>query len=128
MKDKIVVTGNPVDGFHYYGPFSDDEVDVGYFDFEADWWVAKVSPLPDLSNKVHETILVAFETVCEEDHYNQKLLIEALKSLQNIYSSLIESFWIAEDFRMDGSDNQSAVFIPSGMSQLDAVRKLNDDD
>lgn len=36
---------------------------------------------------------------------------------------VIDSWWIAEDDRIDGSDNDSAVFVPMG-SQQAAVRSL----
>lgn len=42
---KIIVTGNPVDGFEFYGPFAvlDDDT---CNEFEGDWWVARLWPLP----------------------------------------------------------------------------------
>ena len=37
---------------------------------------------------------------------------------------LIESWWVAEDERHDGSDNESAVFVPAGITQHEAERRL----
>lgn len=44
---KIIITGNPVDGFRYIGPFADDEMSsavFNYFSDDADWWVANIEP------------------------------------------------------------------------------------
>jgi hypothetical protein len=46
----IIVTGNPVDGFKFFGPFSDREAAVQDWNdlSEGDWWVATVErPDPD---------------------------------------------------------------------------------
>lgn len=49
MKSKImsfiVITGNPVDGFQYYGRFSDEPTAIDWADenlSEEDWWVAEL--------------------------------------------------------------------------------------
>lgn len=40
--------------------------------------------------------------------------------------AVIEDWWIAEDERYDGSDNESAVFVPEGMDQTHARMLLDD--
>jgi hypothetical protein len=49
----IVVSGNPVDGVTFFGPFSDAEVAddwaVDYLNNTGgDWWVSSVKPTHDL--------------------------------------------------------------------------------
>lgn len=41
----IVITGNPVDGFQYYGRFSDEPAAIDWADenlSEEDWWIAEL--------------------------------------------------------------------------------------
>ena len=40
----IVITGNPVDGFIFYGPFksSEDAIDYGENDVFGEWWIAEI--------------------------------------------------------------------------------------
>lgn len=40
----ILITGNPVDGFQYHGPFdsTEDAADWASRTQDADWWVAPV--------------------------------------------------------------------------------------
>jgi hypothetical protein len=47
----IIVTGNPVNGFGYIGPFVDRDDAVRYSDclMDLDWWVAEVNP-PELES------------------------------------------------------------------------------
>lgn len=77
-------------------------------------------------------ILVAVQVSCgtEDNSRTQAMaqVMEALKEVgplgpNNIYG--IESWWIAEDDRIDGSDCDSAVFVnPGGQNQ--ASRVLHD--
>lgn len=45
----IVIVGNPVDGFSYYGPFEDRETAIKYaernFRNSGDWWVHDLMPI-----------------------------------------------------------------------------------
>lgn len=44
---KIVVQGNPVDGFNFVGPFDDDDEAIQAAENEGgDWWVADLEPIP----------------------------------------------------------------------------------
>lgn len=36
----------------------------------------------------------------------------------------VTEWWIAEDYRLDGSDNEAAIFIPLNMTQGEARRRL----
>jgi hypothetical protein len=44
MRQYIIITGNPVQGFSYVGPFNDnnDAVEAAIDILEADWWVAEL--------------------------------------------------------------------------------------
>jgi hypothetical protein len=46
--NKIIITGNPVDGFNYYGPFDEEELTLAYDSFDGDWWVASLKKLDDV--------------------------------------------------------------------------------
>jgi hypothetical protein len=42
---KVLIHGNPVDGFHYVGPLGDVDVAIVLAEtthIEADWWVAEL--------------------------------------------------------------------------------------
>lgn len=39
--------------------------------------------------------------------------------------SPIQEWWVAEDQRFDGSDNDAAVFVPNGMTQFEAYTLLD---
>lgn len=44
----IIVTGNPIEGFQYWGPFDEFTDAISYqFEGEGDWWVAGIMPIPD---------------------------------------------------------------------------------
>lgn len=40
----VVISGNPVDGFAYYGPFEDSQTAIASAETitEADWWIAEL--------------------------------------------------------------------------------------
>lgn len=40
----ILISGNPVDGFSYYGPFLSSESAINFGDriFDGDWWIVAV--------------------------------------------------------------------------------------
>lgn len=76
------------------------------------------------------TILVAFVVHGKDRAEAQReLMLRLPDPVDDIYSpvvkphEVIDSWWIAEDDRIDGSDNDSAVFVPMG-SQQSAVRSL----
>ncbi len=58
-------------------------------------------------------IMVAFEVEGTDWEDAQRNLMAALP--RPWYTRGIECWWIAEDVRYDGSDNDSAVFVPVGM-------------
>ena len=43
----IFITGNPVDGFEYNGPFEcyDDAFKYGEENGDSDWWIAPLAPI-----------------------------------------------------------------------------------
>lgn len=76
------------------------------------------------------TILVAFCVNAETRAEAQReLMLRLPDPVSDKYwpsvgpHEVIDSWWIAEDDRIDGSDNNSAVFVPMG-SQAAAVRSL----
>lgn len=67
-------------------------------------------------------ILVAF-TIAAADRVNAHAYLEAELSRIPLghnphVDAHVESWWVAEDDRQDGSDNDSAVFVPMGMQHL----------
>lgn len=48
----LIVTGNPVDGFFYYGPFADEDTTIEWANREqdgCDWWPTKLHAPEDSS-------------------------------------------------------------------------------
>lgn len=60
------------------------------------------------------TILVAFTVHAPDWLAAQEQLMRQLPNPNHPGVDGIDSWWIAEDVRMDGSDNDSAVFVPLG--------------
>lgn len=51
MDKWIAITGNPVDGFSYYGPFENHEGAITFAEksnFDGDWWIALLHNKPIL--------------------------------------------------------------------------------
>lgn len=72
-------------------------------------------------------VLVAFTVNATDRESAQRALMRLLPrpgSGSFVGPAVIDSWWIAEDDRIDGSDNDSAVFVPMG-SQQAAVRSLS---
>lgn len=67
-------------------------------------------------------ILVAIQVDAEDEAIAQAVVMPHLRAMLT-NSALINAWWIAEDQRLDGSDNDSAVFV-SGVSQVEAARLL----
>ena len=66
-------------------------------------------------------ILIAFSIRASTRHSAEDKLydnLDLIRDLNNI------SYWTAEDERYDNSDNESAVFIPRTMSQVEANKLL----
>jgi len=55
-------------------------------------------------------ILVAFSVEAPSRTEAQEMLLPALPRP----GAIVTSWWVAEDDRIDGSDNDSAVFVPPG--------------
>jgi len=64
-----------------------------------------------MMSKPH-TILVAFVVNAGSRELAQRLLMRRLPQCENDFHTTIDSWWIAEDDRIDGSDNDSAIFVP----------------
>jgi len=131
-KNTIIITGNPFDGFQYYGPYSniEDLMNAASYVDDEHWFI----PLNKIEvNKyiAHKTILVAFNInmlVHENDDADQKTQESLMAELVKLNDSeYIQEWWIAEDKRFDRSDNESAIFIPSSMNQLEAYERLAND-
>lgn len=60
------------------------------------------------------TILVAFVVNAASEDEAQRMLMPRLPNPYADGHAVIDSWWIAEDKRCDGSDNDSAVFVPKG--------------
>lgn len=85
-----------------------------------------------------DTIIIAFDVSGSD---REAMMRHVHKVVQGLFrksstryakdgSAVLEAFWIAEDDRCDGSDNDSAVFVPffydgSAMSQEKATQLLH---
>jgi hypothetical protein len=74
----------------------------------------------DADDKIEDVILVAFDVSGSDRVDMQDRIIELLVKRFNPYMNAkgIDSWWIAEDDRVDGSDNDSAIFVPMGAQAL----------
>lgn len=65
-------------------------------------------------SETEHTVLVAF-TVYGHDHRDaMATLVPLLPSVDEIPEETVTSWWFAEDDRIDGSDTDSAIFVPPG--------------
>ena len=69
-------------------------------------------------------VLVAFEVEARSMAVAQRILMNYWLPEPSSTGGDIESWWIAEDERYDGSDCDSAVFVPVGM-QAATTRLIN---
>lgn len=72
------------------------------------------------------TILVAFTVYAPDFIAAQRQLMRQLPSPGHPGVDGIDSWWIAEDGRIDGSDNDSAVFVPMGKQVVWQMEVLSD--
>ena len=73
-------------------------------------------------------VLVAFEVCADDMEDAQQQLMDKLlpnAPFPREYTEWLDSWWIAMDERYDRSDLESAVFIPSYMTQVQARGFLN---
>lgn len=79
------------------------------------------SCLPDLPEDEH-VVLVAFGVYgATHGDAQERLMARLVPLLQSKDpTSSIECWWIAHDVRRDGSDLESAVFVPEGIPARDA--------
>lgn len=81
---KIIISGNPIDGMTYYGPFADDEIYLAIDDMmdrseiEGDWWVASLVPALSKKKKyyVNATVLVESEDEFEARHALNNVVLD----------------------------------------------------
>lgn len=73
-------------------------------------------------DKTTHTILVAFNIQGETRQEAMEELAQELPVVDGV--SAIECWWIAEDDRIDNSDEDSAVFVPKG-KQIEAIFRLD---
>lgn len=74
-------------------------------------------------NYPEHTIIVAITVEAESHKDAQERIMRSLPKPSDNTEG-ITAWWIAEDERFDGSDNDSAIFIPSVFSQDDARRAV----
>lgn len=72
---------------------------------------------------MEHVILVAFTIEADSYRRAQHVLMPGLQLFLSSHDGPAESWWIAEDERYDGSDNDSAVFVTPG-AQAAASRAL----
>ena len=67
-----------------------------------------------------EIVLVAFEVEGEDEETRAQVMRRLEADLQVVLKSrggVAECWWVAEDDRQDGSDNDTAVFVHPGAAQ-----------
>jgi hypothetical protein len=74
-------------------------------------------------------ILIAFTVEALGDREEAEAILKhALQGVRqdadDARTPRVDSWWVAEDDRHDGSDNQAAVFVPYGMTQDEARAAL----
>lgn len=69
------------------------------------------------TSKQAHTVLVAFCVHADDFADAQRRL---MRNLPRPGSDGLDSWWIAEDERIDGSDNDSAIFVPMGTCRQSA--------
>lgn len=68
--------------------------------------------------KMEHVILVAFQVAADSREDAHRHLGDALAPLlRSNDNTEVEAWWVAEDDRQDGSDNDSAVFVTPGNQQ-----------
>lgn len=60
-------------------------------------------------------VLVAFHTDSDTAEHGQRVVMHLLDGLIEKSEGTLIAWWVAEDERYDGSDNDSAVFVHKGM-------------
>lgn len=63
----IAVTGNPVDGFFFYGPFPSPEAatEWGEREGQTDWWITELAPPAPQQECLHIPVQKLGEIICE---------------------------------------------------------------
>lgn len=72
------------------------------------------------------TFLVAIEVEADDDLTRadaERYLHGRLPDRGGITPLTVASWWIAEDDRLDGSDNDSAIFVPKGEASLSEMER-----
>lgn len=87
---------------------------------------AKYPPARKPPEVMPYSILVAFCVQGTSFHDAQRRLVERLPNPEDDGHATIDSWWIAEDDRIDGSDNESAVFVSYG-TQRHCINVLDKD-
>lgn len=92
--------------------------DLDWSDVEAD-----ARRMMDQQESQEHVVLVAFEVTAGSRTEAEVRLTRALQSVLEKNGGPAESWWVAEDDRHDGSDNDSAIFVHPG-SQWEAATIL----
>lgn len=61
------------------------------------------------------TVLVAYCVESDTPEHAQEILLADLPNVRDHKHPYLDCWWLAEDASVDGSDNDSAVFVPYGM-------------
>ena len=131
MTMKLIISGNPVDGFSYHGPLNTQEyaefLDNHLYErLDMEWWVADVNPLEKpVKHEQENVILLGFQVKGDTPLIAQESLAS---SLENVFENKdVIGWWFAEDVSIDGdTGNESAIFIPKAITQEAAEQVIAD--
>ena len=131
MTMKLIISGNPVDGFSYHGPLNTQEyaefLDNHLYErLNMEWWVADVNPLEKpVKHEQENVILLGFQVKGDTPLIAQESLASALERV--FENKDVIGWWFAEDVSIDGdTGNESAIFIPKAITQEAAEQVIAD--
>jgi len=131
MTMKLIISGNPVDGFSYHGPLNTQEyaefLDNHLYErLDMEWWVADVNPLEKpVKHEQENVILLGFQVKGDTPLIAQESLASALERV--FENKDVIGWWFAEDVSIDGdTGNESAIFIPKAITQEAAEQVIAD--
>jgi hypothetical protein len=122
-KKAIIVTGNPVDGLQFHGPFESNEEAIRYAEvaFDEEWWVTSLEPInsetddENSSTETHSTVEGAAAryvvSVCRTGYGHRDIEVTARSEAQAVELALDEA-------RNHEYSESSSDYSASGVTKL----------